>query len=142
MADFEGGYIGLPGPALGGGGVYAGYAGGWIVLGPPIGPPDQTPPVVDNFSPANGSELLSADPIFFDVTDDSGLFRRVLVAVEQLGTTEMVHDGDSFLEPYASLSSRTSIAGGFRYRLRRSGGWVDDVTVRVFPFDQSGNEST
>jgi hypothetical protein len=104
--------------------------------------PDITRPVVNNFSPDNGSEISAADPIFFDVTDDSGLFRRVLVAIEQGGTTELIHDGERFLEPYLSLSERTNIANGFRYRVRRSGGWEDTVNVSVFPFDLAGNEST
>jgi hypothetical protein len=102
---------------------------------------DASPPVVDNFSPPNGTEIEAADPLFFDVTDDSGLFRRVLVLVLQEGRWEAAYDGDSFLEPYDQSSEVTNIAGGFRFQLRRDIGWVGTVTVRIFAIDQSGNEA-
>ena len=102
---------------------------------------DDEAPVVSNFSPPLGSTIAAQDPIFFDVTDNSGQFKRVLVAIEQGSATELIHDGTSFLEPYDALSSRTNIQGGFRYRVRRSGGWVEDPTGQVFAFDKSGNEN-
>jgi len=105
------------------------------------GVPDTTAPVVDNFSPANGATIAATDPIFFDTTDDRSVFARVLVAVTQGDTTELAHDGDNFLAPYDTLSTRTNITDGFRYRLRRDGGWVDTATVRVFAIDPSGNEA-
>ena len=102
---------------------------------------DQTPPTVGNFSPANGTTITDTDPIFFDVTDNSGEFRRVIVAVTQGDQTELAHDGDAFLAPYSDLSTRINIADGFRYTLRRSGGWSASATVRVFAVDLSGNEA-
>ena len=103
---------------------------------------DTVKPVVDNYSPAVGSTVNEADPIFFDVTDDSGEFAGIIVAVKQGGATEVVHDGTNFLEPYDDLSSRSNIPNGFRYRIRRTGGWVDTVVQTAFVFDKSGNVAT
>lgn len=103
---------------------------------------DTAKPVVDDFSPPLPSTGIGATtPVFFSITDDSADFRRVLVLIEQDGVTELVHDGDAFVAPYAVLSSRSVIANGFRYRVRRTGGWQSDVTLRVFAIDKSGNEN-
>ena len=102
---------------------------------------DDQKPVVSNFSPPPGSTIAAQDPIFFDVTDNSGLFRRVLIAIKQGGATELVHDGDAFQEPYVALSTRTNKQGGFRYRVRRSGGWVEDPIGKIFAIDREGNEN-
>lgn len=103
---------------------------------------DTIDPVIDNFSPANGTTVVASDPVFLDVTDDSGLFRRVIIAVTQGDVTELAHDGDTFLPPYDAISTRINIANGFQYRLRRAGGWNADVTVRAFAIDLAGNEAT
>lgn len=100
---------------------------------------DQVAPVIDNFSPPNGSVIERADPIFFDVTDNTGLFRRVIVLVRQGGRWEAAFDGDDLLEGYLS-SSVVNITDGFRFSLRRDEEWAGPVTVRVFAIDRSGNE--
>ncbi len=103
------------------------------------GAADTANPVVDNYSPAVGSTVNEADPIFFDVTDDSGQFASIIVAIKQGGRTEQVHDGSTFLAPYLDLSSRSNKLGGFRYRVRRTGGWIDTVVQSVSAVDSSGN---
>ena len=105
-------------------------------------PADSTPPVIGNLSPTPGTLLQLTDPVSFDVTDNSGQFRRVMVAVffPSTGITELVHDGDGFLGFFAASSSRVLIAGGFRFTVLRAGGWLSSPTVRVFPIDRSGNE--
>ena len=109
---------------------------------PAVAPVDTTPPVIANMTPTPGTLLQPTDPISFDVTDNTGLFRRVMVAVffPSTGITELVHDGDGFLGFFATSSSRALIAGGFRFTLLRVGGWLSSPTVRVFPIDRSGNE--
>lgn len=107
--------------------------------------PDETPPEVGNLSPAPGTPITTTTPLAFDVTDDSGAFRRVLLAVafttgSLAGVTELVHDGDAFVGHYSVGCSRTPIAGGFRYTILRAGGWPASPTLRVFAFDRSGNE--
>jgi hypothetical protein len=114
-----------------------GFVGAIVALS--SGDPDVTNPVVDNYSPAIGSTLNEADPIFFDVTDNSGQFASIIIAIKQGDATEVVHDGTDFLEPYDDLSGRSNIAEGFRYRIRRSGGWVDRVVQSAFVVDAAGN---
>lgn len=100
------------------------------------------PPTVQNFSPPNGSTIDNADPIFFDVTDPQVRFRRVIVVAQQADATELVHDGDAFVFPYNNPSSvRSSIAGGWTYRVSRETGWNDDVTITIFAIDLEGNEN-
>lgn len=119
---------------------------GIVILGLMDGGADFTPPEVANFSPPRGSTIAAADPVFFDVTDDSGLFKRVLVLIRQGAEddeipVELAHDGDRYWFPYAAQSSRENIPGGFRYRVRRSGGWLADVVSVVFAYDDAGNEA-
>lgn len=98
-------------------------------------------PIVANVSPAPGAPVTSTTPVSFDVTDDSGIFRRVLVCVTQDGATEVAHDGDGWLGNYAGGGcSRTPIAGGFHFILLRDDGWLTSPTVRVYAIDQAGNE--
>lgn len=105
--------------------------------------PDTTAPVVSNVSPTAGTELARTDPVFFDVTDDSATFRRILVTASfEDGVAEVVHDGDSFAARYAATSTRTPIASGYRYRVRRTGGWPYGPTIRAYAIDTSGNENT
>lgn len=113
---------------------------GDVVLGVAGAGVDVLAPVVSNFSPPNGTVIERADPIFFDVTDNTGLFRRVIILVQQAARWEAAFDGDVFLAPYLS-SARINIAGGFRFTLRRDEEWTGPVTVQVHAIDRSGNEA-
>lgn len=99
------------------------------------------PPTISNIAPAPGTAISRADPIFFDVTDDLNMIRRaVLCAKFSDGTYEVIHDGESFAQGYASLSTRTAIANGWHYRVRRTAGWPSGPTLVPFITDTSGNE--
>lgn len=100
---------------------------------------DSANPVAAVVSPPEGSSISSTTPLVIDVTDDLGLRRVIIAARFPDGTAELVHDGDLFSTRYAS-SSKTAISGGFRFTLRRQGGWFASPTIQVFPFDTSGNE--
>jgi hypothetical protein len=109
---------------------------------PPATPVDATSPTIGSIVPAPGTAIASTDPLQFDVTDNSGAFRRILIAVVLAGVTELAHDGNSFLGNYAGgACSRTAISGGFRFVVLRDGGWPSSPTIRVFAVDQSGNEA-
>ncbi len=118
---------------------------GYLLFVPAAPPPpvDATAPAVGNFSPAPGTPIARTGPISFEVTDDSGDFRRIFIVAffPISGATEVVHDGDSFRGVYAASSSRTMIAGGFRYSLLRSGGWPAAPTIQTFAIDRAGNEA-
>lgn len=108
-----------------------------------MGPtPDTDPPVVSNVTPAAGVALARTDPIFFDVTDDASAFRRIIVVADFAdGSSEVVHDGDNFAARYAATSGREPITDGFRYRIRRTGGWPYGPSIRAFAIDVAGNEN-
>jgi hypothetical protein len=102
-----------------------------------------TPPTVSNFSPAEGTAVNPNTPIGFDVTDDTGEFRRIVVTVvyRNSGAVDVVHDGDNFVGRYASLSARSGIAGGYHYSVQRQGGWIGAPDFKVYAIDTSGNEA-
>lgn len=105
---------------------------------------DETPPVIDNYVPALLTEIAKNQSVQFDVTDNTGQFTRIVVACNfaETGIEEVVHDGDEFRGAYKGKSSRSAIAGGFRYTvLRGAGGWIDDPDFRCFAIDRSGNEA-
>jgi hypothetical protein len=104
---------------------------------------DAVPPEVSNVTPAAGTPLDPAQAVSFDVTDDTGLFRRILVTVRYAATgqTEVVHDGDGFLGFYQVACSRNPITDGYHYSIVRDGGWPSSPTLRVFAFDRGGNEA-
>lgn len=98
-------------------------------------------PVISNVFPAPGTPINRNTPVSFLVTDfDANLFREFVTArFPGQAVEEVVFDGFLFNSQY-SASTRTSIPGGFSYTLRRTGGWSGPPTIRVFAFDQTGNE--
>lgn len=101
--------------------------------------PDVTDPMITNQDPAPGSALSPGSTVNFDVTDNEGLL-FVEIQVDH-GSREVVHDGDTFVDPYLA-STRVPITDGYRYQVRRTGGWQTGPTFRVRVFDTSGNEAT
>lgn len=103
---------------------------------------DTTAPVVSGVSPAPGSILPATDPVSFDITDDSGAFRRIVVMLTlgESGITEVVHDGTSFRGLYQLSSLRTPIINGFHFDIYRTGGWTSTPTLQIVGIDRSGNE--
>jgi len=103
---------------------------------------DTTPPTIENFVPAVGTPLSRSDAVQFDVLDNVSLLRRVIVIVTLAGEPCVVHDGFSFRGQFSNLSTRASIAGGFRFIVKRNGGWTTPPTFEVFAIDTSGNEAS
>lgn len=106
-------------------------------------PWDASAPQVTNVSPPTGTPIARSAPVFFDVTDDSGLFRRVIVTASyEDGSVDVVHDGDGFAAKYNQGSTRSVITNGYHYRVQRLGGWPYAPTIRAYAIDQSGNENS
>lgn len=107
---------------------------------------DTTPPSLTNFSPAFGNPIASTQVISFDVTDNSGFTRLIILhaGFPTLVGTEVIHDGETFsARNYSNISNtRTPITGGFHYTILRDGGWPSTLTLYPFAVDQSGNENT
>lgn len=115
---------------------------GRILDVPSLPPPDTTPPVIANYSPTPGTQITEDQALSFEVTDDSGAFRRIIIVAyyADTGASEVIHDGDSFYPYFSAESSRVAITDGFRYTVKRVRGWPASPTIKTFPFDQSGNE--
>lgn len=114
-----------------------------FIPAPPAPPADTTAPTVTNFEPAPGTPIARTAAVSFDVTDESGDFRRIFIVAffPATGIAEVVHDGDAFRGYYAANSSRTMIAAGFRYSVLRTGGWPAAPTIQTFAIDRAGNEA-
>lgn len=113
---------------------------------PPTPPivPDTTPPVVDNYDPPQDTAISPTASVSFDVTDNLGEFHCIMITVFYPGTLtwEVIHTGTGFAPRFNAGSSRVPITNGYRYTVRRRGGWLSSP-FQVFPFavDSDGNEN-
>ncbi len=126
----------------------------WINYNAPVIPP-LVRPIISNVSPANGSTIISTTPVSFDVTDDSGLFTRIIVTdgfeltdlslpASYENILEVIHNGEGFGPLYQGVTNvRTSILNGYHYVILRDGGWIPGVSPVLTPYaiDQTGSEN-
>lgn len=93
------------------------------------------------FSPTPGQAIGRLQHVAFDVTDDTGRFIMLFVTATFVdGTTECVWDGEKFTPRYAATSSVVSVQCGFRFTIRRAGGWVlSPLRIEVVAIDEDGN---
>lgn len=105
----------------------------------PLASGDVVPPVVTLVDPVAGSTIKQTSAIVVDITDNVGI--RLSVVTAQLGELhEVVWLLDCFA-PWYSLSTRDVITDGYRYTIRRRGGWPASPTIRVEAVDRGGNEA-
>lgn len=143
MADF--GIFDVPqAPPDFGGGMWPEYAATFAAN---IGAAVASPPTVTNFV----APLSKFSAASFDVTDDSGLFRAIVIlagftTAQQDNTfpTDVIHIDEGtrteFSYPYEGV--RTAITNGWHYEVRRADGWPGPgVASRIFalPIDQGGS---
>lgn len=116
-------------------------------------PVDTGAPIITNFVPANGSEIRDLQSLQFDITDDLGFAVVALFTSWEDPDTgddvvDFVHDGDAFRGNYTdtTVNTRTAISGGWRYTIRRAGGWPKNsdgtnlpLSIEFLPVDTSGN---
>jgi hypothetical protein len=98
---------------------------------------------VTNVQPASLANVQPADTLSFDVTSTTGLLRIIVCIgwpVETERAPELAHDGNAFQALYIEGSTRTAVAGGFRYVLRRAGGWYAAPAPLIFAVDSAGQE--
>ncbi len=102
---------------------------------------DLVPPVIDQVDPPTLTSLLAIDPVTFRATDSSGSLLVVFIAVlfPDTGEHEVIYNGDQFSPRYKSLSSKTPVANGAIWRVRRVSGWPSQPTIQVKVFDLAGN---
>jgi len=126
----------------GAGAVPAGVsAAGLAGTVPLIGVPDLEDPQITNFFPSVNTAIGRTDFVQFDVTDDTGEFTIVIVLARFTdGTCECVWDGDAFTAFYLAGSSKVAIDCGWRYTVRRAGGWLTTpVSIQVIAIDRACN---
>lgn len=95
---------------------------------------DSAPPTVTLVSPAPGTLISRSTPFVIDVTDDAeGVFACLFMRSRESRVYEVAWDGDAFSDLYARASARASVSGGWRFTLRREGGWpgAPAFTVRA-----------
>lgn len=119
--------------------VFAGARSMLLATGGGGGGGDTTAPDVALVTPADGSAMARAAPVVIEVTDASALAAIFAWVVYPNGNTEVAYDGEAFTAAFAGSSTRVSISGGYRYTLRRAGGWPAAPTIRVRPVDVAGN---
>jgi hypothetical protein len=113
------------------------YDSGYVDTFPEV---DLTAPIVLNYSPTLGSDINTDQALSVDVTEETA-FRRILLFIQYTnGDTDVVYDGDGFTPYFAPESTRSIISGGFRFSIKRLGGWPASLTLKVYAYDQSGNE--
>lgn len=101
---------------------------------------DGAAPVVTLVSPLTG-QVEGAGALIVDVTDNVQLGRVfVVVRFPAIAREELVHQGERFTPDYNGQSTREPIAGGYRFTLRRSGGWPASPLLDVYAVDASGTE--
>lgn len=108
--------------------------------GGPAGPVDAAPPEVGNFDPPADAPISRGTILNFDVTDDTGIASVFIGAsFEGVNRSEVVFAGQVFGPLYAS-STRTPIAGGYRFAVRRVGGWPAGLnpTLSIEAVDTAG----
>ena len=101
---------------------------------------------VSNFQPGAGTPISPSDPIQFDVTSSEGTLVAIVVTVRypQTGAHEVAYDSSGFTVNYAPQgnfagSTRQAISRGFRFTLRRRGGWYATPEIRAEGGDSNGN---
>jgi len=110
---------------------------------PDIPPVDSTDPVINNFVPAVGTDIARTDPVQFDVTDETGIAAVFIIARYNDGTSECVWSDNNFQARFLAGSSRVEITDGYRFVIRRTGGWLNTpIIIDISVVDTSGNVTT
>lgn len=97
-----------------------------------------SPPAIANLSPAAGAVLTSSSEVSFDVTSAVGLQAVVIVATIK-GIDEVAYNGTAFRGLYSGGSSKVAITDGYRFTLKRAGGWPSVPYFSVIAVDVDGN---
>lgn len=117
---------------------------GWTLNpgeGTGIGDPQE--PQITNVTPALLSTITPSTEIAFDLTDNDTLTMTVImVRYSPTDNYQVIWDGTAFASDYDANSTRTPIAGGFRYSLRHDAGWPNSPTIRVAAVDRNANLAT
>lgn len=101
--------------------------------------PSITVPSIHSFTPA--PPISKTQTLGFDVTlSDSSLFSliSIVVAYDGVEDEESPYDGEDFSPLYDGDSYVEAITNGYRFHLKRRGGWPGNPTVKVRAVSASG----
>lgn len=112
-----------------------------LTISDPPAPPDVTAPAVADVVPAAGTPLQRTGAVAFTVSDAGGLRAVLVLARYETDDYEVIHDGAAFAPKFAGISSRSVVANGYRYTVRRRGGWPAGPTITAIAIDNAGNEA-
>jgi hypothetical protein len=95
--------------------------------------------VVSNVAPVPPLPVLPQDAIQFDITSPPG-FALILpmISLNPFTVPEPVHNSVDFEPLYEQGSTRTVITDGFRYTIRRKGGWYAQPNLIIYAVDVDG----
>jgi hypothetical protein len=120
------------------------YPGNWtapdLVRDPGYSTADTTPPTIQNFDPPVGTPIDRYQTIVFEVTDLNLVRAEIFVSMG--GEVYVVHDGEKFRGNFNHGSQRFAITNGYRFHVRRNGGWITAPTFEVHAVDVGGNEAS
>ena len=101
--------------------------------------PAAVPPTITLVSPVAGAPIAADTAIVVDVTDDVGLSLVVLTCEIPAGGPHEVVWLRSAFSSYYSDSTVAVIAGGYRYTIRRRGGWTASPRFHCEAVDTGGS---
>lgn len=98
-------------------------------------------PILANVAPAAASLIASTQVLSFEITSAPALQRvMVFVRFPGAGIEEVIWDGTAFTDRYAGVSTRTAIAGGFRYLVIRNPIWPDSPQLALYAVNTAAEE--
>jgi hypothetical protein len=102
-----------------------------------------TPPTVSNIVPTPGTPVAPDTPLQFDITDANGFSLIIpMIVLNPLSVPEPtghgVAEADFAFEGLYLSSTRVQITDGFRYTLRRRGGWTAAPALLIWAVDLNG----
>lgn len=100
-------------------------------------------PAVALVSAASGSVIGPSDAVVFTITSSPSLIREVVfVNYVGAGVSEAIWNGSVFSRPYARLSTREPVSGGYKYTIRRDMEWLGSVEFEVYAVNSTPEELT
>lgn len=104
---------------------------------------DTDAPTIENVTPASGSAITSTGTVQFDLLDNGTFYTTpVYVYFPANGEYEVAYWSGGFTPRYQRGSSRSVIAGGYRFVLSRWEGWPSAPRIISDSRDSGGNTTS
>ena len=97
-------------------------------------------PYITEVSPAVLSTIAAGDVLSFRIIYPNGI-KRGVIALKMSKIWELAFDGAQLGPGYRKQSTVESLADGYRFNLRRDGGWPVSPVIFPLAYDSYGNEN-